>query len=86
MVVYDSSQKLCRVAVLGAKNIDAVTAAVGPLAGDWVAKQDDPVANLSVFTGTFMGSPKMTFRIRKPPAGNRTYGSANYMFSFLPAS
>ena len=80
-VAYDPSQKLCRVVALGSKDIAPVTAAVGPLGGDWKVVSDDPVQDLAVYTGTVFGSPKMTIRVRKPPKGNKTYGSASYMFS-----
>jgi len=85
VVAHDPSQSLCRVVVFDAADISPVTAAVGPLGGDWVVKLDDPIPNFTIFTGTILGSPKFTIRTRQPPAGSG-YGSANYLLTLLPAS
>ena len=81
VVAHDPSQGLCRVVVMEVTDISPVTAAVGPLGGDWVVKSDDPVQDIAVFQGTFLGSTPMTIRVRKPPAGSTAYGAAKYMLS-----
>ena len=78
----DATQNLCRVVVMDAKDLTPVTAAVGPLGGDWTVVQDEPLQNFTVFTGTVLGSPKLTIRIRQPAKGG-AYGDAQYMLTLI---
>lgn len=83
VVAQDPTQNLCRVAVLqtsGLSSIAPITAQMGGLTGDWAMVSDDPVANYAVYTGTLLGSPKMTFSVRKPSPGTG-YGSGLYMLT-----
>lgn len=80
VVAYDPSQKLCRVTVMHIADVSPVSAALGPLGGDWTVISDDPLANFTVYKGSLLGSPQMTIRTRRPKNG---FGAATYILTLI---